>query len=116
VIQTSEVYVEPSAVTVGLRDDVLTLCHEVLPVAGLRVYRVAHVAAACERIAVLLPQLVVVPAMLHLTDLEMIEDRAVAVGAVLLHLDATHGYDVLARELEVAVAEVRERFGRRRRA
>lgn len=107
---TSEVYIDPSAIAVELPDELFVLCHEVLPVAGLRIHRVAHAAAASERIAVLLPQLVVVPATMKSRDLDVIEDRAIAVGAIVLHLDPDHGYDVLMAQLEETVRQVHQRF------
>ena len=75
---TQEVFVEPSAVTVALPEEQVVLCHEVLGEAGLRVHRAEHVLAACERIAKLLPQVVVSSAALRNDAREMIEERAVA--------------------------------------
>jgi hypothetical protein len=109
---TTELYVEPSAITVALTDDLLALCHEYLAPGGLKVYRVAHAHAACERIAVLLPRLVVVPAAMRSTELEMIEDRAAAVGALVLHLDPTHGYELLGAQLHLTVQDLRMQYGR----
>jgi hypothetical protein len=108
---TTELFIEPSAIAVGLADEMLALCHEFLPPGGLTVYRVAHAHAACERIAVLLPRLVVVPAAMHSTDLEMIEDRAAAVGAIVLHLDSTHGYELLGAQLHLTVQELKSMYG-----
>lgn len=110
---TSEVFIDPSAITVALPDELFVLCHEVLPVAGLRIHRVAHAHAACERIAVLLPQLVVVLATMKSRDLDLVEDRAIAVGAIVLHLDPDHGYDVLTAQLEETVRQVKKRFAGR---
>ncbi len=110
---TTELYVEPSAIAVGITDDLLALCHEVLPPAGLKVYRVAHAHAACERMAVLLPRLVVVPAAMRSVELDLIEDRAKAVGAVLLHLDAGHGYDSIGAQLHMTVQDLRAMYGGR---
>lgn len=107
---TSEVSVEPSAIAVDLPDDLFVLCHEVLPEAGLVIHRAGHAHAACERIAVLLPQLVVVPATMKSSELDLVEDRAIAVGAIVLHLDPDHGYDVLTAQLEETVRQVRTRF------
>ena len=107
---TSEVSVEPSAIAVDLPDDLFVLCHEVLPEAGLIIHRAGHAHAACERIAVLLPQLVVVPATMKSTELDLVEDRAIAVGAIVLHLDPDHGYDVLTAQLEETVHQIRARF------
>jgi hypothetical protein len=112
---TTQLFVEPSAIVVDLPDDLLTLCHEFLPPGGLTIYRVAHVHAACERIAVLLPRLVVVPAAMRSADLDMIEDRAAAVGAIVLHLDPGHGYELLCAELQLTVQDLRMKYGRRPR-
>lgn len=111
---TTELFIEPCALVVGIPDDMLALCHEVLPPAGLTVHRVAHVPAACERIAVLLPRLVVVPAAMRSADLDMIEDRAAAVGAVVLHLDPSHGYDGIGAQLHLTVQDLRMMYGRAR--
>lgn len=107
---TSEVSIEPSAIAVDLPDDLFVLCHEVLPEAGLIIHRAGHAHAACERIAVLLPQLVVVPATMKSSELDLVEDRAIAVGAIVLHLDPDHGYDVLTAQLAETVRQVRSRF------
>jgi len=110
---TTELYVEPNAIVVGITDDLLALCHEVLAPAGLKVYRVAHAHAACERMAVLLPRLVVVPAAMRSIELDLIEDRAKAVGAILLHLDPGHGYDLLGAQLHMTVQDLRKMYGGR---
>ena len=111
---TTELFLEPSAIVVDVADDMVALCHEYLPPAGLKVYRVAHAHAACERIAVLLPRLVVVPAAMRSADLDMIEDRAAAVGAIVLHLDPTHGYELLGAQLHLTVQDLRATYGRNR--
>jgi hypothetical protein len=107
---TTELYIEPSAIAVGLPDDMLALCHEYLPPGGLIVRRVAHAHAACERIAVLLPRLVVVPAAMRSADLDMIEDRAAAVGAIVLHLDPDHGYELLGAQLHLTVQDLHTKY------
>jgi hypothetical protein len=110
---TTELFVEPSAITVGIADDLLALCHEYLPPAGLKVYRVAHAHAACERMAVLLPRLVIVPAAMRPIELDMVEDRAAAVGALVLHLDPGHGYEMLGAQLHATVQDLRKTYGGR---
>jgi hypothetical protein len=109
---TTELYVEPSAIVVGVPDDMLALCHEYLPAGGLKVHRVAHAHAACERMVVLLPQLVVVPASMRSAELDMIEDRAAAIGAIVLHLDPSHGYELLGAQLHLTVQDLRKKYGR----
>lgn len=109
---TSQVFIEPSAVVVGLSDEQVLLCHEVLGQARLRVHRFVGAADAAEPIAKLLPRLVVLPATLPQADLEMLDDRAIAVGASLLLLDGCESYDLLERELVDAVREIEARFAR----
>jgi hypothetical protein len=71
----------PTAILVGVAEPLATRCTDVLADGGLRVLRVGHVAAACERIPVIMPQLVVVSTTLRDEDAEMLADRCVAVGA-----------------------------------
>lgn len=107
---TTELFIEPSAIVVDLPDDMLALCHEFLAPGGLAIRRVAHAHAACERMAVLLPRLVVVPAAMRSADLDMIEDRAEAVGAVVLHLDPDHGYELLGAQLHLTMQDLRAKY------
>jgi len=73
----------PTGILVGLAEPLATACAGGLSAGGLRVLRVGHIAAACERIPVTMPQLVVVPTSLHKADREELTDRCVAVGAEL---------------------------------
>lgn len=75
-----------TAMLVALDDRLAGACLSILDEAGFRVIRVKHVAAACERMPVVMPQLVIVPAQLRPDDEELLEDRTVAVGAELLRL------------------------------
>src|SRR5262245_47395383 len=71
----------PTAILVGITDPLAGMCTETLGDGGLRVLRVGHVAAASERIPIVMPQLVLVSTTLRPDDLETINDRCVAVGA-----------------------------------
>lgn len=71
----------PTAILVAMVEPVAGACADVLAEGGLRVLRVGHVAAACERIPVVMPQLVVVSTTLRAEEAEMLADRCVAVGA-----------------------------------
>lgn len=71
----------PTAILIGVAEPLATSCSDVLANGGLRVLRVGHVAAACERIPVVMPQLVVVPSTMGQEDSETLADRCVAVGA-----------------------------------
>jgi len=113
---TNQVFVPPSALAVALPDEQLVLCHEVLGQAGLKVHAAEHVLVACERITRFLPQVVVTSAMLRHDVREMIEDRAVAVGAVLVELHPDRSFVAVERSLDDAVATSRARLGRKPRS
>ena len=113
---THQIYIEPHALVIGLPDEHVALCHEVMGDAGLRVDVLRTglgLAAACEKIPKALPQLVVASASLGAAALDAIEDRAIAVGAVYLLLGDRPDYESMGRQLETGVALARERFGRR---
>lgn len=73
-----------TAMLVALDEAVVGVCVSLLDDAGFRVIRVRHVPAACERLPVAMPQLVVAPSTLPSAEAEMLKDRCVAVGAELL--------------------------------
>jgi len=81
----------PTALLVGVAEPLAATCTDALSNGGLRVLRVGHVAAACERIPVIMPQLVVVAANIRQDESDMLADRCVAVGAEILKVapDAT---------------------------
>jgi hypothetical protein len=79
--QTIQRVATPTAILVGLAEPLATACVNALAEGGLRVLKVGHVAAACERIPVVMPQLVVVSTALRQEDTDMLADRCVAVGA-----------------------------------
>lgn len=78
----------PTSILVGLSDDLAELCTEALGDGGLRVLRAAHVVAASERIPVVMPQLVIVSADVRQEELDLLNDRCVAVGAELVRIAA----------------------------
>ena len=55
--------------------------------AHVKVVRVGHAAAACERLAVAMPQVVVVLGTLRADERDALADRATAVGALLMYVD-----------------------------
>lgn len=109
---THQIYIEPHALVVGLPDEHVALCHEVMGDAGLRV-DVLRTEVGLEKISKSLPQMVVASASLGPTALGDLEDRAIAVGAVFLLLGDRPDYESMGRQLETGVALARERFGRR---
>lgn len=79
--ETIQRVASPTAILVGVAEPLAGICTDALAEGGLRVLRVGHVAAACERIPVVMPQLVVVPSTLRAEEADMLADRCVAVGA-----------------------------------
>ncbi len=78
----------PTAILVNLPEPLATTVAEQLADGGLKVLRVGHVAAACERIPVTMPQVVAIPTSLSPADAESLVDRCVAVGAEVLKVSA----------------------------
>lgn len=78
----------PTAILVGLPEDLAMECSEKLSDGGLKVLKVGHVAAACERIPVVMPQLVVTTTALTEYDADTLNDRCVAVGAEIIRVSA----------------------------
>jgi len=111
---THEIFIEPSALLVDLPDEHVVLCHEVIGQSGLRVHRSASVEAACEKIPRALPHLVIAGGGLSAASIAMLEDRAIAVGAVFVVLASGRDYESLLADLRGGVATARERFSRRR--
>lgn len=71
------------------------------------VVRVVHAAAACERLAVSMPQVVVVLGTLRPDERDALADRATAVGALLMYfdpeLDAETLQDLVGRAAQAAI-------------
>src|SRR3954452_25439934 len=55
--------------------------------AHVTVIRVVHAAAACERLAVAMPQVVVVLGTLRSDERDAVADRTTAVGALIMYVD-----------------------------
>jgi hypothetical protein len=92
----------PSAMLVAVPDALAGVCAEALGEGGLRVLRVGHVAAASERIPVVMPQLVVVSTAIRADEVEVIVDRCVAVGAEVIKLDPETNHAILTETLREA--------------
>lgn len=103
----------PTALLVGLREEVAARCTVVLGGLGLRVLRVSHAAAARERIPVVMPQLVVISHDMPAEEIDSLTDGFIAVGAELLHLDPKASDDALVAALTPAgiVAKIRAAHG-----
>src|SRR5687768_1122950 len=100
-----------TAMLVALDDRLAGACITILDDAGFRVVRVKHVAPACERMPVVMPQIVLVPATLRRDEDELIVDRCTAVGAEILRLapdvDATALVHLLAAAAQTALEKPR---------
>jgi hypothetical protein len=75
-----------TAMLVALDDRTAGTCITLLDDAGFRVIRVKHIAPALERLPVVMPQLVIVPANLRKEEDEGLVDRCVAIGAEVLRI------------------------------
>jgi hypothetical protein len=74
----------PTVLLVGLTEGQVDRCRRAMATLAMRVVRVAHTAAACERIPVVMPCVVVVDEALHPDERARIDDAVAAVGAQLL--------------------------------
>lgn len=101
----------PTAMLVALEDRIFEAAMPVLDEAGFKVVRVRHVAAAAERLPVVMPHLVVASTTLASTELDTLGDRCVAIGAELLALSG----EVDVRILAPLLASAAERALARRR-
>ena len=79
--------VNMTAMLVGPNGKVADDVAEYFALARVIVVRVVHAAAACERLAVSMPQVVVVLGTLRPDERDALADRATAVGALLMYFD-----------------------------
>jgi hypothetical protein len=77
--------------------------------ARIRVVRAGHVAAAGERLAVAMPQLVLVIGEVRADERDFLADRATAVGALVMHVDPVLDDETLEEILERGVEAALER-------
>ncbi len=70
--------------------------------ANVRVVRVGHTAAACERLAIVMPQVVVVLGTLRADERDALTDRATAVGALVMYVDPELDSETLKQLIERA--------------
>ncbi len=103
----------PTAILVSLPEPLATHCNDVLADGGLKVLRVGHVAGACERLPIVMPQLVVAPSSLVPEEIETLEDRCVAVGAELMKLEPANDPSAYTRMLTDAANDALIRALRR---
>lgn len=112
---THQVIIMPCAIAVGLPDEQVVLCIEVFGRNKLQVHRALPEVAA-ERLTKLLPQIVVISSELAGEIREMIDDRAVAVGAVLVVLPKGGDFVEIERLLDEAVDASRAARGKKPRS
>ena len=80
-------HVNMTAMLVGPNGEVADKVAAGFARARVHVVRVGHAAAACERLAVAMPQVVVVLGTLRADERDAVADRATAVGALLMYVD-----------------------------
>ena len=100
-------HVSMTAMLVGPNGSVADRVTHRFEEAHVKVVRVAHAAAACERLAVAMPQVVVVLGTLREDERDALSDRATAVGALLMYvdpqLDAETLEELVARAAQAAI-------------
>jgi hypothetical protein len=101
----------PTVMLIGLPEPHVVVCADVVATTGFRVLRVAHAAAAAERIPVIMPKLVVVSSALPARDHEALADRCVAVGAELLTLGAQADDEATRELVRSAISALQHRGG-----
>jgi hypothetical protein len=101
----------PSAMLVGLPEPLAARCAAAL--GDLRIIRVAHVAAACERMPITLPRLAVVVDGASENDLATIKERAIACGVELVIVAPNVDDGALAALLTNAAETAAKRKGAR---
>jgi len=94
---------------IGANEELATKSAEIFEMVRIRVVRVAHPAAANERIPVVMPQMIVLLDQLHGTEREDLNDRAKAVGALVVDVDPTLDDGTRAEILERAAKAAFER-------
>ena len=80
-------HVSMSAMLVGPNSEVADKITGRFEESNVKVLRAGHAAAACERLAVAMPQVVIVLGTLHSDERDALADRATAVGALLMYMD-----------------------------
>ena len=98
-----------SALLVGMDEKIADTCTIILRALSFSVRRAAHIAAACERIPVLQPSVVVLPIASKPAATEAFHDCVVAVGASIVWIDEGVDHKELIHTLAAAVASAPER-------
>jgi hypothetical protein len=102
-------HVSMTAMLVGPSGEVADKVSRRFEEANVSVVRASHAAAACERVAVAMPQVVVVLGTLRADEREALADRATAVGALLMYVDPELDDETLAELVARAAQAAVER-------
>jgi hypothetical protein len=99
---------EATAMFVGMEPSLAEECEFVLSTIGYRVLKVGHAAAACERIPVAMPTIVVITSNAKENERADLQERVIAVGAKLVVTPALadpEGVLAIVREAAIAALE-----------
>lgn len=102
-------HVSMSAMLVGPNSGVADKVTSKFEESNVKVVRAGHAAAACERLAVAMPQVVVVLGTLRPDERDALADRATAVGALLMYMDPELDDETLDELVERAAQAAIER-------
>lgn len=99
----------PTALTVGLDDQIGGICFAFFDDGGMRILATRDVAAACARIPEVMPVVVVTTPGLSPGDSALLEEHTSAVGAVLLAISKGTAKEAVLKALGTAMSQVASR-------
>jgi hypothetical protein len=102
-------HMDTVALVIGPEGDLAAHCRASLEQVMIRVVRVGHVAAAAERLPIVMPQAVLVLVPLAKEERNNLVDRAAAVGALIFDIDGALPQAELNAALDRAALEAVER-------
>jgi hypothetical protein len=82
-------HLDTVALIVGVESELAAKCKDAFERVMIRVVRVGHAAAACERLPVVMPQVLLLLDPVEANDRENLVDRATAVGALMFDVNST---------------------------
>lgn len=107
--KTAQPFRAATAMLVEVAPDLIEPCTTLLTQHGYRVVSVGHIPAACERLAVVMPLLVVVDADALPQARDELRERAVAVGAQMVWLPKDAELAFLTSSLRIAAVSALEK-------
>jgi hypothetical protein len=102
-------HLDTVALIIGPEDEIVAQCRTVMDKVQIRIVRVGHVAAACERLPVVMPHVVIAIGEIQPSARETLLDRTTAVGATVFEIDPAMPADKLSAIIDRAALVAMER-------